>query len=254
MGDVTQRYRDGMLVRATVSRVTESLCRFSYRRSLLVSRTSDLFVCLSGQTPGRNVEAAGQPGGPRSHRDPRLTRGRRRVGKWQCFTGATPSPGGKVDHRVCWPLFLFFSYKASPVNQHTDYRLLPDLCKLFTGRRQPEVWTAPWWLSAAYVGVFGPRISDLTIFISKLFWQKLLLLLNISENKPGSQTNDTVHQERKNNSIHIQEVIIKMLPCTRDKTDGEGAEGCFCSVERFQKQPWGKIHLKRLLFAKTSVF
>lgn len=60
------------------------------------------------------MEAAGQPGGSRSHRggDPRLPGGRRRVGGKpegrQSLTGATPSPGGKVDHRVRWPSFTSF--------------------------------------------------------------------------------------------------------------------------------------------------
>lgn len=70
---------------------------------VFVSRTFERFLSVSGQTPGGNVEAAGQSGGPRSHRggDPRLAGGRRRVrGKLkgqQSFNGATPSPGGKVD-------------------------------------------------------------------------------------------------------------------------------------------------------------
>lgn len=63
-------------------------------------RTSGLSFCVSGQTPGGDVEAAGQPGGPPGPgRDPRLPGARRRVGGQlqgrQSSTGTTASPGGK---------------------------------------------------------------------------------------------------------------------------------------------------------------
>lgn len=102
-------------------------------------RTADLFFCVSGQTPGGNVEAAGQSGGPHSHRgcDTRLTGGRRRVGGKlegrQPFTGATPSPGGKVDCTGHWPSFTsfplmhHFSVSCISLNPRIDYRLQPDL-------------------------------------------------------------------------------------------------------------------------------
>lgn len=60
------------------------------------------------------MEAAGQSGGSLSHRggDPRLPGGQRRFGGKpegrKSTTGATPSPGGKVDHRVGWPSFTSF--------------------------------------------------------------------------------------------------------------------------------------------------
>lgn len=72
-------------------------------------------ICVSGQTPGGDVEAAGQSGGSHGHsgREARLAGGRRR--RWRVrgkFEGqqstarATPSPGGKVDCMVHFLPFL----------------------------------------------------------------------------------------------------------------------------------------------------
>lgn len=65
--------------------------------------------CVSGQTLGGNVEAAGQSGGSHRHGsgDARRARGRPRVrgnrkGQQSSAT-ATPSPGGKVDCMVHSP-------------------------------------------------------------------------------------------------------------------------------------------------------
>lgn len=73
-------------------------------------------ICVSGQTPGGDVEAAGQSGGSHGHsgREARLAGGRRRR-RWRVrgkFEGqqsparATPSPGGKVDCMVHFLPFL----------------------------------------------------------------------------------------------------------------------------------------------------
>lgn len=89
-----------------------------------------LSLCVSGQTPGGDVEAAGQSGGSHSHgsRDARLAWGRRRVGGkfkgQQSPAGAPQSPGGKVD---CMVHFLPHFPTTRPVPHPWNVRLIDVL-------------------------------------------------------------------------------------------------------------------------------
>lgn len=82
--------------------------------SFLHHSEASLF-CVPGQTPGGDVEAAGQSGGSHGHsgREARLAGGRRRWRRvrrklkgQQSPARATPSPGGKVDCMVHFLPFL----------------------------------------------------------------------------------------------------------------------------------------------------
>lgn len=157
------------------------------------------FLCVPGQTPGGNVEAAGQSGGSHRHsgRDPSLACGQRGIGgkykRQQSPARATQSPGGKVDcmvHFLTFPRLFLIShhFPCSPCPFLSPLKCQIDrysegtwfyLCHLFgisghaegQHKRMLEDWTLKYWYSTVVLSVsFLLRMDYMSGVVKQMTW------------------------------------------------------------------------------------